>query len=639
MSTHAREVRPLLCLLAAGLLFTPATWSSAAPPTARQALGLKPIQSNVDFDKPGDDQIDDCTIKPSKENGMTAWVVRDPSGGLLRRFSDTNGDNVVDHWSYYRNGLEVYRDIDADFDGKADEYRWFHSAGTRWGLDEDQNGKIDGWKRISPYEVAEVAVEAMQKGDGRLFATLLPSSSELRQIGLGAEMEAQMAKSIDEAKSGFDNFAKNQKTVTDSTRFLDFGASRPATIPVSAGNKQDVTVYENVAALVENGGKPEQVYLGTLVQMGDGWRLLGLPQLGDSGAVASLIAPAPVEGDTPSAGGDAPSPEMQELMARLEKLDAQTGGTPEQQTEVMKERIAVLVKLADASSGRGEREQWQRQQADMLSASVQTLAYYDAINQIEKLAERLKKEKASDELQAHVEFRRLWSEYIKAQSDPKADYIKTRDNWLAALEKFAEDYPNFADTAEALLQLGMEQEFAGEEESAVNWYTKLVKGFPDSDAGKKARGAIRRLDSIGKVLPLKGDSVRGGAVDLAGYRGKYVLIHYWATWCEPCKEDIEELKVLYDRYNRRGFEIIGVNLDSSQQEAQKWLASNRLPWKSLSEEGGLDGRLANEMGVMTLPLMLLVDEKGQVANRNVHISELENELKQALGRNPQVSRR
>lgn len=638
MSTCSSALRPLAYLLTPVLLL-PAALSSAASPTARQALGLKPIQGNVDFDKPSDNEVDQCTIKPAKENGLTAWVVRDPGGGLLRRFSDTNGDNVVDHWSYYKNGLEVYRDIDADFDGKADQYRWFHSAGTRWGTDEDQNGKIDGWKRISPYEVAEVAVEAMQKGDGQLYATLLPSSSELSKIGLSGEMEDQVSKSVEEARSGFANFAKRQKMATSGTKFLDFGASRPATIPTSAGNNQDVTVYENVAALVDNNGQPEQIYLGTLVQVGDTWRLLGLPQLGDSSAMASLISPAPVEGDAPATGGDAPTPEMQELMARLEKLDAQTGGTAEQQTDVMKERIAVLAKLAAASGSQPEREQWQRQQADMLSASVQTLNYYDAIGQIEQLADRLKKEKASKELQAHVEFRRLWSEYIKAQSDPKADYMKTRENWLTSLKQFADDYPNFPDTAEALLQLGMEQEFAGEEESAVDWYTQLVKGFPDTDAGKKARGAIRRLDSIGKVLPLEGNAVRGGTVNLAGYRGKYVLIHYWATWCEPCKEDIEQLKVLYDKYNRNGFEIIGVNLDSSQQEAQRWLAQNRLPWKSLAEEGGLDGRLANDMGVMTLPLMLLVDNKGQVANRNVHISELENELKQALGKNPQVSRR
>ena len=53
----------------------------------------------------------------------------------LRKFVDTNDDNVVDQWSYYKDGVEVYRDIDSNYNGKADQYRWFHTGGSRWGLD------------------------------------------------------------------------------------------------------------------------------------------------------------------------------------------------------------------------------------------------------------------------------------------------------------------------------------------------------------------------------------------------------------------------------------------------------------------------------------------------------------------------
>ncbi len=614
--------------------------ATGAAPTPRQALGLKPIQSNIEYDRPSAAEADKCTIEPAKVDGKTAWVVLDPNGQMLRRFSDTNGDNVVDQWSYFRNGLEVYRDIDADFNGKADQYRWLHTAGTRWGMDRDENGKIDGWKQISPFEVAEVAIEAVQKGDAELYVTLLPASRDLDAIGLSKAMQEQVTKDIRQTEAEFAKFAKSQKVVNRSTEFLDFGASRPSTVPAGTeGSKKDLTVYENVAALVRNAGTSEQVYLGTLVQVGDTWRLLGLPQIGESAATTSMFTVPPATAATTVSGGDAPSAEMQELMTELEKLDTQTGGDNNQQIQITKRRVAILGKLAAASSAGPEREQWQRQQADMLSAAVQTLRYFDAIGEIEQLAADLKRAKASEELQAHVEFRRLWSEYIKAQFDPKADYAKIRDNWLESLEKFASDYPRISDTAEALLQLGMEQEFAGEEEKAVEWYTKLAKSFPSTDAGKKAQGAIRRLDSIGKVIPLAGNEIGGGKVDLAGYRRKYVVIHYWASWCEPCKDDIEELQDLYEKYARRGFDVIGVNLDSSVNEAKRYLASNRLPWKHIYDEGGLDGRLANEMGVMTLPLMLLVDDKGQIANRNIHISELEAELKRVFGNEPKVSRR
>ena len=60
------------------------------------------------------------------------WVVEDPRGITLRRFLDTNGDGKVDQWCYYKDGLEVYRDIDSDFNGKVDQCRWCSTAGTRW---------------------------------------------------------------------------------------------------------------------------------------------------------------------------------------------------------------------------------------------------------------------------------------------------------------------------------------------------------------------------------------------------------------------------------------------------------------------------------------------------------------------------
>jgi len=604
----------------------------AAAPTAKQALGLKPIQPSVDFDQPTAKEADECTIRPAKIDGKTAWVIYDPNGQLLRRFGDTNGDNVVDQWSYYQNGMEVYRDIDADFDGKADQYRWFHTAGMRWGMDENENGKIESWKAISPYEVAEVTIQALQRGDGKLFATLLPTKREISNLGLGKSMQEQVTKDVTEALSEFDTFATRQKTVDSSSRFLDFGAGRPSALPAGAdGSSQDLVVYENVTALVDNGGKSEQVYLGAMVQVGNTWKLLGLPKLGDSADTTSLFNLTMSTRVSPTeVGGGAPSAEMQELMTQLEKLDDQPMGNPKQQVDVTKRRVAILAQLAELSPAGEEREQWQRQQADMLSAAVQTAEYYEGIERLEKLSKQLEDDKASTDLQAHVEFRRLWAEYSKAQADPKANYPKVQEAWLESLEKFVKAYPRTADTAEALLQLGMAKEFSGEEEDAVEWYGSLSKNFASTDAGKKARGAMRRLDSIGKTLPLAGDAVRGGKVDISQYRGKHVLIHYWATWCEPCKEDIEDLVKIHEKYRRQGFEIVGVNLDSSVGQAQQYLGKNRLPWKNLYDEGGLDGRLANEMGVMTLPLMLLLDDKGQVVNRNMHVGELETELRRVL---------
>ena len=126
-----------------------APFAAAAQPTVEYALGLAPFQKNIDYDKLTPDQAKGATLKMEKEGGLNAWVVRGSRGEVLRSFADTNGDKVVDRWSYFKDGIEVYRDIDADFNSKADQARWVNMGGTRWGMDEDENGTLDAWKSLS----------------------------------------------------------------------------------------------------------------------------------------------------------------------------------------------------------------------------------------------------------------------------------------------------------------------------------------------------------------------------------------------------------------------------------------------------------------------------------------------------------
>ena len=123
--------------------------------------------------------------------------MEDPSGKLLRVFLDTNGDNTVDQWRYYKNGLEVYRDADTDFNRKADQFRWFHTSGSRWGIDDNEDGVIDSWKAISAEEVSAEAVAALSSGDTDRFMRLVITPEELKTLGLGAAKEKQLGENIE----------------------------------------------------------------------------------------------------------------------------------------------------------------------------------------------------------------------------------------------------------------------------------------------------------------------------------------------------------------------------------------------------------------------------------------------------------
>ena len=129
---------------------------------------------------------------------------------------------------------------------------------------------------------------------------------------------------------------------------------------------------------------------------------------------------------------------------------------------------------------------------------------------------------------------------------------------------------------------------------------------------------------------MTGTSTTGQSIDLAALRGKVVVVHYWATWCEPCKEDLKLLEAARRKYESKGLRLIGVSLDSDGAALKQYLQTNRLAWPQIHEEGGLDGRLANELGVLTLPTMLLIGADGKVAERSLHAAQLDEKVGELL---------
>jgi thiol-disulfide isomerase/thioredoxin len=611
----------------------------AETPTAAQALALTPIQPNVNYTRPDPKEAAHCTIRAEKQAGVTAWVVRDSQGQTLRRFADTNADNVVDLWCYFNGGLEVYRDIDADHDGKADQYRWLQTAGTRWGIDKKQNGHIDYWQVISAPEVAEELVWALKTKDQKRFELLLLTSDELAGAGFNKQQTDKFAAAIKAAPAAFSKLAAEQKVVTSQTDFADFYRSRPATIPAGTdGSTKDVTILDNASALVETGDKHDQLFMGTMVSVGQTWKLLDVPTIGADAQTpqSGLLTANPPDAEGAGAAAGGPSDEMQQLMAELEKLDQQADkAAPDDQTAATDRRAEVLQRLASLATDDDSRNDWLKQMADVLSAAVQTGSYPQGIAALGQLVDKLAKDNPNDTVIPYVKFRKMWAEYSQSQQVKDADLAKIQEKWLADLESFANDNPKSVDAAEALLQLGMANEFGGHSDDAQKWYQKLADGFPKSSQASTARGALTRLGSKGKSIVFRASDLKKRNIDLSAppYRGKVVAIYYWATWCDHCKERLDALNDLYAKWGGRGFDVIGVCLDKSPDTMQSFLTANQdktnpYKWVQVYDAGG---RLSNEMGVMTLPLMILVDQKGAVVSDNIYVDGLEPELQRLLG--------
>ena len=89
------------------------------------------------------------------------------------------------------------------------------------------------------------------------------------------------------------------------------------------------------------------------------------------------------------------------------------------------------------------------------------------------------------------------------------------------------------------------------------------------------------------------------------------------------------ISTLQNRYPKE-FAPVGINLDNELATAKSYVTQKKLNWPQLYDEGGLESRLANEMGILSLPTMLLIDKNGRVVNRNIHASEIETELKKLV---------
>jgi len=609
--------------------------ANAVSPTAQQALKLMPVQEEADFSRPSTEEIAECKISAQKTDSGIGWIVIDPSGMTLRKFVDTNADNVVDRWCYYKNGLEVYRDIDADFDGKADQYRWFHTAGCRWGLDKDEDGQIDSWKAISAEEVTAEVIAALATRDSKRFARLMLTPAELKSLGLGEDKATSLAKKISAATAEFKTVATGQKVVASGSKWLQFSGTRPGTVPAGTdGSSKDLRVYENVIAIVETNGKHDQVQIGTLVNVDDLWRLIDLPPTivdgqADTAAEGLFFQASLARHDVSTGAAD--SNDGHELLSELEKLDqaAEKATAPAELAAFNVRRADLLEKIADAAGTDADRAMWLRQLADTVSAAVQSGTYPGGAKRLEAVFSKLARTQTDEDLAGYVRFRQLTAEYGLALQAPKADFAKIQTDWLKNLKQYVADYPSSPDSAEAMLQLAIAEEFAGQEDDAKKWYARIATTFADSPAAKKAAGARTRLDSVGKTIRLMGTSPSGSPIDLAKYRGRVVLIQYWATWCEPALRDMSVLKDLVKKHAGK-FSVIGVSLNANRAELDAYLAENKLPWQQIYEEGGLDSRPANQLGILTLPTMILVDQSGKVVNRNAQASELDRELKNLI---------
>ena len=141
-----------------------------------------------------------------------------------------------------------------------------------------------------------------------------------------------------------------------------------------------------------------------------------------------------------------------------------------------------------------------------------------------------------------------------------------------------------------------------------------------------------RLVPGAKPLTLATKDLNGHLIALSQYKGRVVLLDFWATWCGPCVGEMPNVIAAFKKYHGQGFDVIGISLDESRPALTKFIAANKMPWRQVFDGKGWDSAVPHEFGVQSIPFGLLIGRDGQIAAVGVRGPELTVAIQKALAK-------
>jgi thiol-disulfide isomerase/thioredoxin len=211
----------------------------------------------------------------------------------------------------------------------------------------------------------------------------------------------------------------------------------------------------------------------------------------------------------------------------------------------------------------------------------------------------------SEKLTAEATFTRATFGLRRARGDAKKS--------LEAANIFLTKYP--LDPRGARL-LGSAADASKDKNEKIALYERVLRDYPEAPGAKYTKGKIRQINGLGQPFELNfTDAITGQKRTMADYKGKVVVIDFWATWCGPCIQDLPHVQKMYSELKDQGVEIISVSLDHPEDKGglkklKDFVAANSMPWSHYYQGNYWDSEFSTSWGINSIPALFLVDQNG-----------------------------
>jgi len=142
--------------------------------------------------------------------------------------------------------------------------------------------------------------------------------------------------------------------------------------------------------------------------------------------------------------------------------------------------------------------------------------------------------------------------------------------------------------------------------------------------------SAQRLE-IGSIAPdFSLPNPEGKVIHLSDFRGKYLFLDFWASWCLPCRKENPGFVNIYKQFRNQNFEILGISLDKKKDKWVKAVLSDELEWPQVSDLKYFDSEMVELYNIVNVPTTMLLDPEGKIIAKNLHPKDLEKLLEEVF---------